>query len=157
MRALQSLSELFAHYVTEAKSLDVWAEDGELVCTQGALVDGFEIAYTVNINMINVDVQPHILMMHLVSWLNKYDVGREEKGLAPPSFATELLDKGKCDIKLKIDIQEAYSLTENDKGNWQQEDKRYECVSDFTKAPTEDELPPLLFIGGHEGDLPSCS
>jgi hypothetical protein len=157
MQALQSLTELFSHHVTDAKSLDVWAEDGELLCTQGVLVDGFEIAYTVNINMTAVDVKPHILMMHLVSWLNKYDVQRDEKGLPPPSFATELLDKGLCDIKLKVDIQESYSLNENAQGNWKQEDTRYECVSEFAKAAIETELPPLLFIGGNEGDFPSCS
>lgn len=157
MQALQSLTELFSHHVTEAKSLDVWAEDGELLCTQGVLVDGFEIAYTVNINMTAVDVKPHILMMHLVSWLNKYDVQRDEKGLPPPSFATELLDKGLCDIKLKVDIQEAYSLNENAQGNWKQEDTRYECVSDFNIALIEADLPPLKYIGGNDGDFPSCS
>ncbi|MBB1312499.1 phage tail protein [Aliivibrio sp. SR45-2] len=157
MQALQSLTELFSHHVTEAKSLDVWAEDGELLCTQGSIVDGFEIAYTVNINMTAVDVKPHILMMHLVSWLNKYDVQRDEKGLLPPSFATELLDKGLCDIKLKVDIQESYSLNENAQGNWKQEDTRYECVSEFAKAAIETELPPLKYIGGNDGDFPSCS
>ncbi|OEF10363.1 phage tail protein [Aliivibrio logei] len=157
MQALQSLTELFSHHVTDAKSLDVWAEDGELLCTQGVLVDGFEIAYTVNINMTAVDVKPHILMMHLVSWLNKYDVQRDEKGLPPPSFATELLDKGLCDIKLKVDIQESYSLNENAQGNWKQEDTRYECVSEFAKAAIETELPPLKYIGGNDGDFPSCS
>lgn len=157
MKALQSLTELFTKQVTDAKTLDVWAEDGELVCTQSSVIDGFDIAYTVNINMTGVDVQPHVLMMHLVTWLNKYDVERENKGLSPPSFATELLDKGKCDIKLKIDIQEAYSLSESEQGNWQQNGTRYECVSEFTNAVVEADLPPLLFIGGHEKDLPSCS
>ena len=157
MKALQSLTELFTQHVTDAKSLDVWAEDGELICTQGDFVDGFDIAYVVNINMTGVDVQPHILMMHLVTWFNKYDMNRDGKGLPPPSFATELLDKGKCDIKLKIDIKESYSLNENAQGNWQQNDTRYECISDFHQTLIQDELPPLEFIKGPEGDLPSCS
>ncbi|GIC79501.1 phage tail protein [Moritella sp. F3] len=157
MEALQSLTALFTQHVTDAKSLDVWAEDGELICTQGSFVDGFDIAYTVNINMTGVDVQPHILMMHLVTWFNKYDMNRDEKGLPTPSFATELLDKGKCDIKLKIDIRESYSLNENVLGNWQQNETRYECISDFHQAVTEDELPTLEFIKGPEGDLPLCS
>lgn len=157
MKALQSLTELFTHHIADAGNLEVWAEDGELVCTQGVLVDGFEITYTVNVNMSAVAIKPHILMMHLVDWLNKYDVSRAEKGLPPPSFAVEPLDKGRCDIKLKIDIQEVYSLTKNEQGNWKQDDTLYECVSDFTIAVIEDDLPPLEFIGGHEGDFPSCS
>ncbi len=157
MRALQSLTELFAYHVTNAANLEVWAEDGELVCTQGVLVDGFDIAYTVNINLSAVDVKPHILMMHLVSWLNQYDVGRSEKGLPPPSFATQVLDKGLCDIKLKIDIQESYHLSENALGNWKQDGARYDCVSGFEKAAIESELPPLEFIGGHEGDMPHAN
>lgn len=157
MRALQSLTELFAYHVTNAANLEVWAEDGELVCTQGVLVDGFDIAYTVNINLSAVDVKPHILMMHLVSWLNQYDVERSDKGLPPPSFATQVLDKGLCDIKLKIDIQESYHLSENALGNWKQDGARYDCVSGFEKAAIESELPPLEFIGGHEGDMPHAN
>lgn len=156
MKALQSLTELFTRHVTDAKKLDVWAEDGELICTQGDLVDGFDIAYTVNINMTAVAIQPHVLMMHLVTWFNKYDMNRGEKGLLPPSFATELLDKGMCDIKLKIDIQESYSLNENEQGHWLQNDTRYECRSDFHHAVSEATAPPLEYIKGPEGDLPSC-
>lgn len=157
MKALQSLTELFAYHVTDAANLEVWAEDGELVCTQGALVDGFDIAYTVNINLSAVDVKPHTLMMHIVSWLNQYDVDRSEKGLPPPSFATQMLDKGLCDIKLKIDIQEHYHLNENEHGSWLQEGVRYDCVSGFEKAVIESELPPLEFIGGQEMDLPHAN
>lgn len=157
MKALQSLSELFAHHVTEPQHLNVWAEDGELICTQGLIVDGFDIAYTVLVDIYSAEIQPHILMMHLIAWLNKYDVGREEKGLAPPSFATELLDKGKCDIKLRIDIQESYSLIENEKGSWLQNGIRYECVSQFEEAVVEEDLLSLQFINGPK-DLPaSCS
>jgi hypothetical protein len=156
MKALQSITELFYQYVVDAKSFDVWAEDGELVCTQGTFVDGFDITYTINVNMVGVDIQPHVLMMHLVTWLNKYDVNRADKGLPPPSFAAELLDKGKCDIKLKIDIQESYSLSENEQGSWLQDETRYDCVSDFTEALIEESLPPLLFIA-HDDDLPSCN
>lgn len=157
MKALQSLTELFAYHVTNAANLEVWAEDGELVCTQGVLVDGFDIAYTVNINLSAVDVKPHILMMHLVSWLNQYDVERSEKGLPPPSFAIEPLDKGLCDIKLKIDIQESYHLSENARGNWKQDGARYDCVSGFEKAAIESELPPLEFVSGHDGDMPHAN
>ena len=89
-----------------AKNVELWAEDGQIDCTQGLTVDGFDIAYTVNINMSNVDVAPEILMMHLVIWLNQYDVARESKGLAPPSFATERLDNGHFDLKLKIEIKD---------------------------------------------------
>ena len=156
MKALQSLTELFTQQVTDAKTLEVWAEDGELVCTQGGAVNGFDIAYTVNVSMNGVDVRPHVLMMHLVSWLNKYDMDRAEKGLQPPSFATELLDNGKCDIKLKIDIQESYSLTENEQGSWRQSNIRYECISDFHRAVIEDELPPLEFIYVADSNMP-CS
>lgn len=157
MKALQSLTKLFTLHVTDAKNLEVWAEDGELICTQGNFVDGFDIAYTVNINMTGVDVEPHILMMHLVTWFNKFDVNREEKGLPAPSFATQLLDKGKCDIKLKVDIQESFSMDENKQGNWKQGDIRYECISDFQQAVNEGELPPLEIIKGPEGDCPSCN
>ncbi len=75
-------------------------------------VDGFDIAYTVNINMSDVDVSPEILMMHLVVWLNQYDVDRESKGLEPPTFATQKLDNGRFELWLRIDVKESYSLEE---------------------------------------------
>lgn len=148
MKALQSLTTLFTKQVTDAGNLEVWAEDGELKCTQGNSVDGFDIAYTVIIAMSSVDVQPHILMMHLVNWLNQYDIDRAEKGLESPSFAVQLLDKGLCDIKLTVDIQESYELEENDNGNWLQAATRFECISAFQKAPTEQTLPPFKYLGG---------
>ncbi|MEI6896266.1 MAG: phage tail protein [Psychromonas sp.] len=155
MKALQSLTELFIASVVDAKQVELWAEDGELRSAPDFVVDGFEIAYTININMVGVALSPHILMMHLLNWLNKYDVNRAEKGLPNPSFATELLDNGKCDIKLKVDIREDYSLIKSEKGNWSVDNVRYECVSDFSSVVTESELDHLHFLGGHENDLPS--
>ena len=156
MKALQSLTDLFTQSVTDAKNVELWAEDGQIDCTQGLSVDGFDIAYTVNISMTDVDVQPEILMMHLVVWLNQYDVARESKGLEPPTFATQRLDNGRFDIKLKIDIKEAYSLEESATGVWKQGEVRLDCVSDFAIAVIEDELPALEFTGP-VGDLPECS
>ena len=156
MKALQSLTALFIGQVTDAKNVNLWVEDGELVCTQGEPIDGFEIKYTVNIDMSGVAIEPQMLMMHLVNWLNQYDVQRSEKGLPNPSFATELLDNGRCDIKLKIDIQEAYSLVENEAGNWSVDGIRYKCVSDFTQTVDADNLPMLLIVNGYDSDLPAC-
>ncbi|WP_300173777.1 phage tail protein [uncultured Aliivibrio sp.] len=156
MKALQSLTDLFTQSVTDAKNVELWAENGQIDCTQGLYVDGFDIAYTVNINMSDVDIQPEILMMHLVVWLNKYDVDRETKGLEPPTFATQCLDNGHFDLKLQIDIKEAYSLEESATGVWKQGDVRHDCVSDFAIAVVEDELPALEFTGPL-GDLPECS
>lgn len=153
MRALQSLTELFTQSVTDTKNVELWAENGQIDCTQGLNVDGFDISYTVNVNMSDVDVQPEILMMHLVVWLNQYDVARESKGLEPPTFATQKLDNGRFDLKLQIDIKETYSLEESATGIWKQGDARLDCVSDFAIAAIEDELPPLEFIGS-TGDLP---
>ncbi len=157
MKALQSLTELFARHITDAANLEVWAEDGELVCAQSLVVDGFDVAYTVNINLSAVEVKPHVLMMHLVCWLNEFDVDRSEKGLPPPSFAVQLLNKGLCDIKLKVDIQENYLLQENASGSWKQDGTLFDCVSGFEKAAIESELLPLEFIHAHEKDFPSCS
>ena len=156
MKALQSLTELFTQSVTDTKNVELWAENGQINCTQGLGVDGFDIAYTVNINMTDVDVQPEILMMHLVVWLNQYDVARESKGLELPTFATQRLDNGHFDIKLQVDIKETYSLEESPTGAWKQGDARHDCVSDFAIAAIEDELPLLEFIGP-AGDLPECS
>jgi predicted transport protein len=156
MKALQSLTELFTQSVTDAKNVELWAEDGQIECAQGVSVDGFDIAYTVNINMSDVDVQPETLMMHLVLWLNQYDVDRSTKGLPAPSFATEILDNGRCDIKLKIDIKESYSVEESEHGVWQQGGIRFDCVSDFALAAIEEELPLLEFVGAHDRDLPEC-
>lgn len=155
MRALQSLTELFTSLIVDAKNIEVWAEDGEIECTQGLEVDGFDILYTVNINMSAVNIQPQILMMHLVAWLNQYDIDRALKGLAPPSFATERLASGNFDLKLKIDIKETYSLEVSDTGLWKQSGTLMDCVSDFASAALEDELPALEFVGpGNE--LPTC-
>ncbi len=154
MKALQSLTELFKKHIVDPKEFAVWAEDGALFCGQDNAVDGFEIEYTAIVYMKNVKVQPHILMMHLVSWLNKYDPYRQEKGLAFPSFATELLDKGRCDLKIKIDLLEEYSLQPNQQGNWQQNGERYECVSEFVSRVDEDDLGELVLFVGHTDDLP---
>ncbi len=154
MKALQSLTDLFKAHVVDAKNFSVWAEDGGLFCGQGDLVDGYEIEYTAIVFMQDVNVQPHILMMHLVSWLNKYDPYRQEKGLAFPSFATELLDKGRCDIKIKLDLREEYSLELNEQGNWKQNDQRYSCVSEFTARVDENDLGELVEFVGHLEDLP---
>lgn len=156
MKALQSLTKLFTTSVVDAKNVEVWAEFGEIGCTQGLSVDGFDIAYTVNINMSDVEVQPQTLMMHLVMWLNQYDIDRQSKGLEPPGFATQLLDNGRCDIKLKVDIKETYSLQESASGVWKQSGARFDCVSDFALAAIEEELPPFAFIGPCESELSPC-
>ncbi len=154
MKALQSLTDLFKKHIVDAKHFDVWAEDGALFCGQDESIDGFEIEYTAIVFMQDVKVSPHIVMMHLVSWLNKYDPHRSEKGLAFPSFATELLDKGRCDIKIKIDLCEAYSLEPNEQGDWQQNGERFECVSEFESRVEEEDLGELVWFVGHLNDLP---
>ncbi|WED23517.1 phage tail protein [Vibrio sp. JC009] len=156
MKALQSITDLFKAQVVDAKSFDVWAEDGAMFCGQGPLVDGYELEYTAIIFIQNVSLEPHVLFMHLVNWLNKYDPYRQEKGLAFPTFAVELLDKGKCDIKIKIDLRESYILQENANGNWMQGDVRYECASEFEPVVDPDELGELIYFVGHLEDLP-CS
>lgn len=154
MKALQSLTDLFRQHLTDAKNFSVWAEDGALFSAQGDSVDGFEIEYTAIVFMQDVKIQPHILMMHLVSWLNKYDPYRQEKGLAFPSFATELLDKGRCDIKIKLDLREEFNLEPNEQGNWMQNGERYSCESEFTACAEEDDLGELQLLVGHLDDLP---
>ncbi|TRN17067.1 hypothetical protein DM586_03105 [Vibrio fluvialis] len=154
MKALQSLTDLFRQHVIDAKNFTVWAEDGALFCTQGDSVDGFELEYTAIVFMQDVRVQPHILMMHLVSWLNTHDPYRMEKGLPFPTFATELLDNGCCDIKIKIDLREAFSLQAHPQGNWQQHGERFECVGDFAARVDEDDLNELVLFVGHLDDLP---
>ncbi len=153
MKALQSLTDLFTRSVADAKNVELWAEDGQIDCTQGLGVDGFDATYTVCINVSDVDIQPEILMMHLVVWLNQYDVDRESKGLGPPTFATQKLNNGRFDLKLLVDVKESYSLEESDVGAWKQDGIRLDCVSDFAIAVIEDELPSLEFVGS-AGDLP---
>ncbi|MGL4225948.1 MAG: phage tail protein [Vibrio sp.] len=154
MKALQSLTDMFKKHITDTKNFSAWAEDGALFCVQGDLVDGYEIEYTAIVFMQDVKVQPHILMMHLVSWLNAFDPYRQEKGLAYPSFATELLDNGRCDIKIKLDIREEFTLEENEQGKWRQNGELYECVSEFNERVNNDELGELLLFVGHLDDLP---
>lgn len=154
MKALQSLTDFFKAQVVDAKKLDVWAEDGVMFSGQSELVDGYELEYTAIIFIQDCKIQPHILFMHLVNWLNQYDPDRQEKGLAFPTFATELLDKGHCDIKLKIDLRESYSLEEAEAGNWQKDGIRYECVSEFEAAVDPDGLNELIYFVGYTEDLP---
>ncbi len=154
MKALQSLTDLFRQHVTDAAKLDVWAEDGALFATPSHDIDGFEVEYTAIVFLQNVNIAPQILMMHLVVWLCHNDPHRHEKGLAFPSFALERLDTGHFDIKIKIDLQEAYSLQADDNGNWKQRDQRFTCVSDFTPAVDDDQLNELVYFVGHQEDLP---
>ena len=154
MKALQAITELFQKHVTSAQDLNVWAEDGALFCGQGPLIDGFELEYTAIVFIQNDKVQPHTLFMHLVNWLNQYDPERTEKGLPAPTFATEVLDGGKCDLKIKIDLSESYTLEENENGDWLQQDIHYQCVSDFEQAATQGGLNELVYFVGHKDDLP---
>ena len=154
MKALQSLTDLFRKHVTDAKNLTVWAENGAMFSTQSETVDGFDIEYTAIVDMQDVAVQPHTLFMHLVSWLNKYDPDRQGKGLPEPTFATELLDDGKCDIRLKIDLSETFALEEDEQGPWLQHGIHYRCDSDFEQAAKIDQLGELEYFAGHQGDLP---
>lgn len=154
MEALQSLTELFSKQVTDAKSLDIWVEDGALFCGQGAIVDGYEVEYTAIAFIQNARVNPSLLFMYLVNWLNNYDPQRSEKGLPAPTFATQLLDEGRCDIKIKIDLRESYALEESEQGDWKQQGIRYQCVSEFAQAAKADDLNELVYFVGHTEDLP---
>lgn len=157
MKALQNLTEYLKKHVVDAKQFDVWAEDGALFCGQSNSIDGFDLEYTAILFIQNVKIEPHILFLHLVIWLNKCDPYRQEKGLAFPTFATEILDNGHCDIKIKIDLQEEYSLKESENGNWEQQGIRSECVSDFTETVDTDQLNELVYFVGHKEDLPCQS
>ncbi|MCY9805322.1 phage tail protein [Vibrio scophthalmi] len=158
MDALQNLTTFFKQHVIDAKSLTVWAEDGAVFCGQSDVVDGFELEYTAIVFIQAATLKPHVLFMHLVNWLNKHDPERVEKNLPAPTFATEILDNGKCDIKIKIDLLESYSLEESEQGNWKQHDTRYDCISDFDLTVTTtdeiDELHELVYFVGHTDDLP---
>ena len=155
MKSLQSLTDLFKTHVTDSNKLSVWAEDGGLFCSQSSYVDGFEVEYTAIVFIQDATIQPHILMLHLVNWLNRYDPDRQEKGLAMPSFALEHLGDNKFDIKIKLDLQEEFTMQESEQGNWMQDDgTRYECVSEFEAAAAPDELGELVYVVGHSDDLP---
>jgi len=65
-----------------------------------------------------------------------------------------LLDNGRCDIKIKIDLREAFSLQAHPQGNWQQHGERFECVGDFSARVDEDDLNELVLFVGHLDDLP---
>ncbi len=120
------------------------------------MIDGFELEYTAIIFVQSARVQPQMLFMHLLSWLNANDPERSEKGLPAPTFASETLDDGKCDIKLRIDLRESYSLIPDKQGEWQQHGERYRCVSDFEDLLDSAELNELIYFVGHTEDLP-CS
>ena len=154
MKALQSLTDLFTRHVIDAKSLDVWAEDGALFCGQGPLVDGYELEYTAIVFIQNATLKPHVLFMHLVNWLNKFDPDRLEKGLPAPTFATQILDGQRCDIKIKIDVRESYSLQKSERGDWKQQEICYDCVSEFEAAANTDDFNELVYFVGHLDDLP---
>ena len=153
MKALQSITDMFKKHVVESKNFNAWAEDGALFCTQGAAVDGYELEYTVIIFMTSVNIKPHILMMHLVNWLNVNDIDRAEKGLGSPIFAVELLDKDLCDIKIKLDIREEYELHQSENGDWKQYGERFDCISTFKAKAKEDDFEQLEFVR-HPDDLP---
>ncbi|BDU38749.1 phage tail protein [Vibrio nigripulchritudo] len=157
MKALQSLTDLFKAHITDEKQLSAWAEDGAIFSTQSSHVDGFEIEYTAIIFVQDAKLSPETLFMHIVSWLNRYDPLRQEKGLPMPTFAVEPLDKGRFDIKLKLDILEEFSLEEDDQGDWKQSGKRYRCENKFEAAVDENklnQLGELVYFVGHLDDLP---
>lgn len=154
MKSLQSLTDLFKTHVIDAKQLDVWVEDGGLFSGQSSYVDGFEIEYTAIVFIQNATVKPDVLMLHLVNWLNKYDPERQEKGLAMPVFALDNLGNGKFDIKIKLDLQEEFTLQESEQGDWMQDGTRYECISEFAATVDEDSLDDLVYAIGHLDDLP---
>ncbi|WP_295898998.1 phage tail protein [uncultured Vibrio sp.] len=157
MKALQSLTDLFKKHVTDEKNLFAWAEDGVIFSGQGELIDGFEIEYTAIVLVQDAQLRPDRLFMHIVSWLNKYDPHRSEKGLAMPQFAIEPLDKGKFDLKVTLDIREEFDLKPDAQGEWKQEGERYRCESNFEAAVDEEILGELVHFVGHLDDLPCQS
>ncbi len=154
MKALQSLTDLFKTHVADEKNLYVWAENGAIFSAQGEHVNGFEIEYSAVVLVQDENLNPETLFMHLVSWLNKYDPERQEKGLAMPTFAVEPLDKGKVDIKITLDIREEFTLERNEQGDWMQAGSLFSCENTFEKLVDEDELEDFVHFVGHEKGLP---
>ncbi len=154
MKALQSLTELFIRQVTDAKNVELWAEDGELKANPSDVIDGFDLLYTVHIALSQVEMAPEMLMMHLLNWLNRYDIDRADKGLSEPTFATQLLDKSRCDVKIVLEIKETYRLEPSPTGMWQRDGERFDCVSEFGAVEEWEDMDFLRYVGGHENDLP---
>ncbi|WP_299141318.1 phage tail protein [uncultured Vibrio sp.] len=153
MKALQSLTDLFNAHIIDPKSFDSWAENGAIFCSQGELVDGFEVEYTAMMFVQDAKLHPETLFMHIVCWLNKHDPHRAEKGLPMPTFAVEPLDGGRFDFKLSIDMQETFNLVNDEQGDWLQAGERYRCDNEFEVLTKESEHDTLLYFvaqGAHE-------
>ncbi len=90
-------------------------------------------------------MSPEILMMHLVVWLNQYDVDRESKGLEPPHSLNAATDNGRLNLSYVSTLKSPIHL-KSEMGVWKQGDVRHDCVSDFALAAIESELPPLSLL-----------
>lgn len=143
MEALQSLL-IFLTKTTKLvpdEKIEAWAEDGKLIFTPTTTQDGYEVTYTANFEMADVEVNPVKLFMFVTYWMSKNIPDREQHGLPEPDFFSEPLQNGRFDLGLKIEFREQINLVEDTEGDWLLSDgKRYRPESDFGEGAIGDTL-----------------
>jgi len=152
MECLQHLTDHLIEKIVGKNKLNAWAEDGEIITSSNATGDGFEVKYTCNFEMLDVNIEPVMLFMLVVSWLNKYDPDRATKSLPNPLFFTERLDSGHYDLGVKIEFQEQYDFVEDENGKWKSNGVISRLQSDFSNVIDVDELDVLEIVDSHTND-----
>lgn len=152
MKYLQSLADHLIANVLKKDDVTVWAEDGELLFSGHVIEDGFEIRYTCNIEMSNVELAPIRLFMLIASWVNKTTPERDSQGLPAPQFFTERLANGRYDLGIKIQFIEQFNFEENPDGDWSVDGVLMSLNSDFDNLLDIDSAKILKIVDSHTQD-----
>lgn len=152
MECLQKLTDHLIEHLIKKDDLVAWAEDGELICSSHVAEDGFEIKYTCNFEMSNVELEPVRLFMLVASWLNTYTPERDSQGLSRPQFFTERLNSGRYDLGIKIEFQEQFQFIEDEEGAWDVSGKLMSLKSDFYNLLDAEQADYIKIVDSHTQD-----
>lgn len=152
MEYLQRLTDHLIKNNVSKENLEAWAEDGELFFSNHAIESGFEIKYTCNFELSDVQLAPVQLFFIVSAWLAKFNPERESQGVARPLFFTERLSNGRYDLGLKIEFQEQYDLVEDPNGDWEIGGMLMNLKSDFYNLFDESESEELTLVDSHTQD-----
>lgn len=152
MEYLQKLTDHLIKNKVSKENLEAWAEDGELIFSSHEIESGFEIKYTCNFELSDVQLKPVQLFFIVSSWLGKYNPERQQQDLPRPLFFTERLSNGRYDLGVKIEFQEQYDLVEDPNGEWEIDGIRMNLRSDFYNLFDESGSEELTLVDAHTQD-----
>ncbi len=112
MKKLESLrkwmQEALPVLQREPERLQLFADEGRIACTAAAGLS-FEYRYKITLQLWDFAGHPDAVMVPLLAWMGVYERERLQSYASNAeaiTFAAELLDAGKVDLEIKVDVSE---------------------------------------------------